>query len=171
VLANLSIAAICAAVSAVLRSAAGLSLMPGAQSPGPGAIWYHDVLLIAAAAALAEAAADTVSSECGEAWSDRVCLITTWERVPPGTDGGISVPGTVAGVVAGLIVAGVCAATQLVSLSATAIVASAAVLGMLLDSLLGATLERRHHIGNNTVNFASTAFAASIALLIASLSR
>jgi uncharacterized membrane protein len=38
---------------------------------------------------------------------------------------------------------------------------------MFADSLLGATLERRGFLGNNVVNFASTAIAALIAFQIA----
>ena len=40
----------------------------------------------------------------------------------------------------------------------------AAILGMLFDSLLGATLERGGWIGNDLVNFLSTAFAAAVTL-------
>ena len=42
---------------------------------------------------------------------------------------------------------------------------------MLLDSLLGATLERPGGLGNNSVNFISGAFAAFFAILIAFLLR
>ncbi len=127
------------------------------------------VLIIAAAGALAEAAADTVSSECGEAWSSRVRLITTWNRVPPGTDGGISVPGTAAGAVAALALACVCAGVQMITPSALPIVAGAAILGVFFDSVLGATLQRRGVMGNNTVNVAGTTFAALVAVAFAAL--
>ena len=42
----------------------------------------------------------------------------------------------------------------------------AAFLGTLLDSLLGATLERPGRLGNNAVNFTSTAFSAALAILV-----
>ncbi len=128
-----------------------------------------DVLLIASAGALAEAACDTVSSECGVAWADRVRLITTWEAVAPGTDGGLSASGTLAGAVAAVIVAGVCAAGRMIPLSAVPIVAGAGVLGTFFDSVVGATLQRRGLIGNNAVNVAGTTFAALLALAIAVL--
>ncbi len=155
VLANLSVAAICAAAMGILAG---------------GHVYSHEVadrLLVAAmAAALAEAAADTVSSECGVAWSDDVRLITTGSVVPPGTDGGVSLAGTLAGVVAALAVTGICAAVRLVAIAAIPSVTAAAVLGMGFDSLLGATLERRRLLGNNGVNFASTAFAALAAVVM-----
>jgi uncharacterized membrane protein len=42
---------------------------------------------------------------------------------------------------------------------------AAGVLGLFFDSLLGATVERKGWFGNDLVNFASTAFAAAIALV------
>ena len=63
------------------------------------------------AGALAEAAADTVSSECGQAFSDRARLITTFEEVAAGTDGGVSLVGTLTGACAALLVSAVCLLT------------------------------------------------------------
>jgi uncharacterized membrane protein len=37
--------------------------------------------------------------------------------------------------------------------------------GLFFDSLLGATVERKGWIGNDLVNFTSTAFAAALSLL------
>jgi uncharacterized membrane protein len=51
------------------------------------------------------------------------------------------------------------------SLSECLVAFAAGVLGLFFDSLLGATLERRGWIGNDLVNFASTAFAAGISLV------
>ena len=56
-------------------------------------------------AALAEAAADTVSSEIGQVLGGRPRMMTTLRVVEPGTDGAISLAGTLAGVVAAGIVA------------------------------------------------------------------
>src|SRR5579862_8602477 len=44
------------------------------------------ILLLAASAALSEAAADTVSSEVGQAFGRKARLITTWKSVPAGTN-------------------------------------------------------------------------------------
>jgi uncharacterized membrane protein len=63
-------------------------------------------------------------------------------------------------------VAGVAAATHVMAWSMLPVAAGAGVLGTFIDSLLGATLERRGVIGNNGVNFASTFAAAAIALLL-----
>src|SRR6195256_79177 len=63
--------------------------------------------LIASLAALAEAATDTVASEIGQYRGPDARMITTWERVPPGTDGGITIPGSIVGLTAGLVIAAV----------------------------------------------------------------
>ena len=67
------------------------------------------VWLVAVLAALAEAATDTVASELGQTRGPYARRITTWERVPAGTDGGITIPGSVAGMAAGLMIAAVAA--------------------------------------------------------------
>ena len=51
-------------------------------------------------AALAEAAADTVSSEIGQVWGGQPRIIISLRLAEPGTDGAISLNGTLAGVVA-----------------------------------------------------------------------
>lgn len=119
-----------------------------------------------ALAALAEVAADTTSSEVGTALSTRTVLITTWKPIPPGTDGGISVSGTVAGTVAALIIAGCAAGLGITSVSSALLLAGAGVAGMLVDSLLGAVLERRGYLNNDLVNLLSTAASALLAWLM-----
>jgi uncharacterized membrane protein len=48
---------------------------------------------------------------------------------------------------------------------ATVIALGAGVVGLFFDSLLGATVERRGWLGNDLVNFSSTAFTAALALV------
>lgn len=127
----------------------------------------NSVFLIGAAAALAEAAADTASSEIGEAASERARLITTFRLVAAGTDGGITLSGTLAGAIASLMIAGCCFVTRLIPASALGFVSLAGFVGMLLDSVMGAVLESREVLNNDAVNLLGTAFAAIIALLLA----
>jgi len=123
--------------------------------------------LVAMAAALSEAAADTVSSELGQAKSDRARLITNWELVAAGTDGGVTAMGTLAGIVAAAVVSGICLLTRLVPLRWAAVSLIAGVVGMLADSYLGAIFEGRRLLNNDWVNFLSTLVAAAVALLLA----
>ena len=125
-----------------------------------------ELWLLGLSAALAEAAADTVSSEYGQATLNRAYLITTWEMVPAGTDGGISWPGTLAGMAAAVLLALICAAGGLITRRWMAAVLTAGILGMFADSYLGAWLERRQRLNNDQVNFVSTIIAALLAALL-----
>jgi uncharacterized protein (TIGR00297 family) len=116
-------------------------------------------------AALAEAAADTVSSEIGQVLGGRPRMITTLRAADPGTDGAISLAGTFAGVVAGGVVAGIGTLALRGNLAVFWVSCAGAVFGLFFDSLLGATLERRGWLNNDGVNFLSTASAAGFALM------
>ncbi len=122
--------------------------------------------LLAMVAALAEASTDTVASEIGQTAGRTSRLITTWEPVPSGTDGGITIRGTVAGALAGLIVCSVAIATGIVLREQVWIAPTCGIIGMLFDSVLGATVQRRGRINNDGVNFASTLFAALLAFAL-----
>lgn len=133
-------------------------------------IWFpqfSEIFFVGAIAALAEAAADTASSEMGQATAKNPYMITDFREAPIGTNGAISVEGTLCGCIAACLVAWVGAAFGLVSLRWTPLVSLAAVGGMFLDSVLGATWENAGKIGNDAVNFVSTAFAADVALVAA----
>ena len=131
--------------------------------------WHAPLMLLGMAAALAVAAADTVSSECGQALKREARLITTFQTVPAGTDGGITLAGTAAGAVAALLVSVVEWRVGLLSPRWMWIVALAGVAGMVIDSVLGALFERRGWIGNDSVNFISTVVAAVAAAGVAGM--
>jgi uncharacterized protein (TIGR00297 family) len=119
-----------------------------------------------ALAALAEAAADTVSSEIGQVLGGRPRMITTMRAVEPGTDGAMSVTGTLAGLVAAAIVAGTGSWAMRGGWSLFWLSSAGAVFGFVFDSLLGATFERKGWLNNDAVNFLSTASAAGFTFLL-----
>ena len=138
VLANLAVATACAAFYA----------------------WRGQPLfLVAFAAALTEPAADTVSSEVGQASSLTARLITTGRSVPAGTNGGVTLTGSIAGAAGALAVGLVCATGGLIPWRALGITTFAGILGMFADSYLGAVFEGRS-LNNDTVNFLGTLVAA-----------
>ena len=129
---------------------------------------HHEAaFLMALIAAFAEAAGDTVSSEIGQWISSRAYLITTFKPVPAGENGGVSLGGSIAGFAATTMVVGAGFGLGLCGKGGALIALTGAVAGNVLDSLLGATLERRGLVTNGIVNFASTSFAGAVALSIA----
>jgi len=125
---------------------------------------YPAAFAAAFVAALGAAFADTAESEVGQLSRARPRLITTLQRVPPGTDGAVSLPGTLAGVGAATMTASAGLALGLVgSGGATILVALAAFLGTIADSIIGARFPR---FGNETTNLLCTLVAAVLSLFL-----
>ncbi len=116
-------------------------------------------------AALAEAAADTVSSEIGQALGGTPVLVTTGKRVPRGTDGAITLAGTAAGCIAAALLVLTAVPALGIGIGQAVAVWLAAICGLFIDSYVGATAERLDLLNNDMVNFVSTAGAALLALI------
>lgn len=158
---NAGVAAICAvAASRFARSPLGateLELLP----------------MFMGIASLATAAADTTASEIGQLLGRRAFLPLTLRRVPVGTEGAISVEGTLAGAVAGLAVAsaGTFAMGRLFTQAAfgwqiVLAVAACAFLGSYLESLAGNwNRKQQRPVPNGVLNFFNTAVGALLFLV------
>jgi uncharacterized protein (TIGR00297 family) len=129
--------------------------------------WYthRSEFLVATLAALTEAAADTVSSEVGQASGKLPRLVTSGRQVPAGTDGGVTAQGTTAGILAGLAIGAIGMVGLGLAWRQWLIATVAGISGMVIDSYLGALLERRRMLNNDLVNLVSTAVAATVALV------
>ena len=125
---------------------------------------------VAFAGAIAAATADTWASEIGRRSPTLPRLITTGKPVPAGTDGGVTALGTAGGVVGAAFGAGLSLLLSPVSNAGVSrpgwfggIVFAAGVAGMLFDSLLGATLQRKlRWFDNDAVNLAATLTGAGM---------
>ena len=114
-------------------------------------------------ASLGAAFADTAESEIGQLFSRTPRLITTLQKVPPGTDGAVSLPGTLAGAGAAGLTAVLGLALGMLDTPAPALlVATAAFLGTVADSLIGGLSSRA---GNELTNVLCTFVAALLALI------
>lgn len=117
------------------------------------------------AGALAAANADTWATEIGSHSPTPPRLITNWTIVPAGTDGGMTLLGTAGGIAgAGLVGA----LSYLFGQDAAFALIGAGTAGMIMDSLLGATAQRKvQWIDNDVVNLAATLTGAGCAGLLA----
>src|SRR6185295_1801836 len=102
------------------------------------------------AAAVATAAADTCSSEIGKAYGRRTFLITSLRPVAPGTEGAVSLEGTLGGLGGALLVA---------------------LLGSLAESVIGTVAEREGWMGNDLLNALNTAIGALVLVGLVRASR
>lgn len=129
----------------------------------------RETFLYVFAGAVSTAMSDTLSSEIGGVF-DGVRLITTLERVEPGTDGGVTPAGMVAGVAGAGLVGGIAyglfrgstTTGLVVSPTGAGVLVVAGVVGMLVDSLLGATVEGGL-VGNGGVNLSATVAGGLVA--------
>ena len=117
------------------------------QGSTSAAAVMHTGLYAAFVGTLAFCNADTWGSEIGVTSKAKPRLITTWRVVPPGTNGGVTLLGTLAGAAAGLTVGVFGAVTYgdggSVSFqwSVVALGVAAGVVGSAVDSVIGATLQ------------------------------
>ena len=139
----------------------------GLFSQGP----LHTAFLIAYAAAVATAAADTCSSEIGKAYGKRTFLITTLRPVPAGTEGAVSIEGTLGGLFGAAFIASLGVLTGLFQAEGALIVTLAGFLGALAESVIGTVAEKRGWLDNHALNALNTAIGAAFATFIGLLVR
>lgn len=98
-------------------------------------------------ASLAAANADTWATELGALNRGKPILITSGKRVEPGTSGAISLAGTLAATAGGVLIAGLAWLLNPAQTAwwITALIAISGLLGSLVDSLLGATLQANYY--------------------------
>jgi uncharacterized protein (TIGR00297 family) len=132
----------------------------------PNPLW-----LLAYVASLATKLSDTTASEVGKAYGKSTYLITTLKPAAAGTEGAVSVEGTIAGMVGSLVIATIGLAVGLLASPWDLLwCAIAAFIATNIESLIGATLQEKYDwLTNEIVNGINTTIGAAIAVLIAQL--
>lgn len=150
-------AAVCAGAIALLNTAA---------SPADQALWLP-LLGLAYVSSLSTKLSDTTASEVGKAYGRSTFLITSLKPVPAGTEGAVSLEGTLAGIAGSLALALVGWAVGLITLGGIVVCLMAAFIATTLESLIGATLQTRiPWLTNEVVNGINTSLGAGIGLLL-----
>jgi uncharacterized protein (TIGR00297 family) len=127
-----------------------------------------ELLLLAYVASFSTKLADTTSSEVGKAYGKRTFLITTLQPVPRGTEGAVSLEGTLAGIIASVAIALVGWGVGIINLWGILWCVLAAFIATNIESLIGATLQSRiAWLTNELVNIINTAIGAITAILLA----
>ncbi|MEZ2277721.1 MAG: TIGR00297 family protein [Microcoleus sp.] len=127
------------------------------------------LLLLGYAASFCTKLADTSASEIGKAYGKRTFLITTFKPVPRGTEGAVSLEGTLAGIFASIPIALLSWAVGLIDLTGIVFCVIAAFIATNIESVIGATLQSKFEwLTNEVVNFINTLIGAIAAIVLAS---
>ncbi|WP_295615732.1 TIGR00297 family protein [Chamaesiphon sp. GL140_3_metabinner_50] len=125
-------------------------------------------LLLGYVASFSTKLADTTASEVGKAYGKSTYLITTLKPVPRGTEGAISLEGTLAGIVGGILISLVAYSLGLITFTGVIICTIASFIATNLESVIGATLQSKiDWLSNELVNVINTIIGAVVAIAIA----
>lgn len=122
-------------------------------------------------ASLATKLSDTFGSEVGKAYGKTTYLVTTLKTVPRGTEGAVSLEGTLAGVVGSILVVMIGIFTNLITgWKATNAIIIAAFIANFVESYIGATYQDNvKWLNNELVNFINTTIGAIVAIALFSI--
>ena len=121
------------------------------------------LLAVAYVSSLATKLSDTLASEVGKAYGKTCYLSTTLKRVPPGTEGAVSLEGTLAGFAGSVLAATYAVAVGLTPRAAVAPVIIAAFVATTCESWLGAGAQGRvPWLTNEVINFLNTLIGAGV---------
>ena len=116
-------------------------------------------------ASFATKLSDTFASEIGKAYGKRTFSMISLQSVPAGTEGAVSLEGTIAGVVGSILIAITGWSVGLISLLGLGLCVIAAFIGTTAESFIGATLQDKFNwMTNEVVNAINTLIGAIAAI-------
>ena len=126
------------------------------------------LLLLGYAASFCTKLSDTCASEIGKAYGKHTFLITTLQPVPRGTEGAVSLEGTIAGIVGSIAIALLAWAVGLINLTGIVFCVIAAFIATNIESVIGATVQSQFEwLTNEVVNFFNTLIGTIAAIVLA----
>jgi uncharacterized protein (TIGR00297 family) len=129
-------------------------------------VTQNTIFLALFVGSVATAAADTMASEIGVC-GGKPHLITTFRKVPTGTNGGVTLLGEGISIIGAVIVSLSAYLMGVVTLPVAGICVLAGFIGTNIDSVVGALAENRGYIGNAGTNLIATAGGGIIAMALA----
>lgn len=143
--------------------ALGILLLPSEPGSNP----WIGLLQLGYVASFSTKLADTCESEIGKAYGQRTFLITTLQPVERGTEGAVSLEGTLAGMVGAGAIACLGTIIGLISIPAVLVCVLAAFIATNIESWIGATLQGKFvWLTNEMVNIINTAIGAIVAIVL-----
>ncbi len=108
--------------------------------------------------AISSMASDTFSTEIGMKFSNKAYFILNFKEVEKGISGGVSFVGFIGGILGSLIIS--------IFHSKWVFVFLIGILGNIVDSIIGATLENKGLISNNLTNFLASLVSSIVGFLL-----
>ena len=117
------------------------------------------------AASFAAKLADTFGSEIGKRFGKNTYLITSFRKVDRGTEGGISLEGTLASVLGAICMSSIMLALSIITTkNQFFIVSTSGFLATISESIIGAKFQEKYKLSNELVNAIQTSISSTIAI-------
>ncbi|RWR86445.1 hypothetical protein CKAN_01534300 [Cinnamomum micranthum f. kanehirae] len=136
---------------------------------GIGGVKYSALWKLGFVASFCTKLSDTVSSEIGKAYGRTTYLVTNFKIVPRGTEGAVSVEGTVAGFLASVLLASVACFMGEVDVPEAIVCVIASQIANLGESIIGAALQDKEGfrwLNNDAVNIINISIGSILAVLM-----
>ncbi len=124
------------------------------------------LLKVGFAASFAAKLADTFGSEIGKRYGRNTFLITTFKKVRQGTEGAISLEGTIASLFGAILMSFVMFILGFITIEKGFLIVSfTGFVSTIFESFIGATFQDKFNLSNEVVNSIQTSISATLAIL------
>ena len=130
----------------------------------------NGLLKLAFVSSLATKTSDTSASEVGKACGKNCYLLTNFKKVPPGTEGAVSIEGTIAGIVGSVLIGFYGIEIGWVQdWKEFSIVILSSFIATTIESLSGATIQNEKIFTNEFINFINTLVGSIVSVLLSKI--